>query len=405
MVILFNGAYAINSAGDDASLEAMLVLLREYLGSESFDVRVLCRHPNEEFDNAFKVKTYQNLEYSTKESSLGKWLRGFNFGDPPEILMDMLYLFEEADLVILGAGNFINENSFGLFRGMLSRFCISAWFSKITDTPCMLYGLSASKLVSPLALKMTQWLLYNVSKVTFREKASVSLLKELGIAIPQDAEVLPDPVLYSSCAPPSRVNEILQYECIPAASSKRLAVSLRSLYQNGKSFSRNFLERMGQVIDGWTSEGGEVLFIPQCTYELGGTYADDRNIANALLSILRYPKRTYVIKGHYWPWEIESLYSCCDVALCIRLHGGVFACKHSVPTVALAYEPKVVGFWEWLGMKDFCLPIDSSPDTILRGLKDALSRFPKTYVRSRIDSLKLQVRRYAEIAIELAGKQ
>ncbi len=184
MIILFNGAYSINSAGDDAALEAMLALLRKELGSRAFEARVLARHPNEAFDKAFGVRTIQNLEYPTKDESLDRWMRGFNFGDSPDTLLTLLDHFKAADLVILGAGNFINENSFGLFRGMLAGFCVSAFLAKATNTPCMLYGLSASKLSSRLPIVMTQWLFDNVSKITFRESASLELLTRLGIKMP-----------------------------------------------------------------------------------------------------------------------------------------------------------------------------------------------------------------------------
>lgn len=402
MIVLFNGAYTINSAGDDGALEAMLALLRRGLGDRTFEARVLCRHPNEAFNKAFGVKTYQNLEYSTKAESLNRWLRGFNFGDSPDTLLQLLDQFQAADLVLLGAGNFINENSFGLFRGMLARFCISAFLAKATHTPCMLYGLSASNLTSDLPIVMTQWLFDNVSKITFREAASVELLTKLGINMPPTMEILPDPVLVSSCAPVERTREILSDERVPIKSSvPRLAVSLRSLHHEGKDTHESYVRKIREVIEAWLKNDGEVLFIPQCTYG-HQQHADDRDLAASMAAALGpSPDRVHTIKGQYWPWEIEGLYSCCDIALVTRLHAGVFAVKQNVPTVALAYEPKVRGFWDQLGLGEYCLPLESSSEKIYGHLVKALNEFPKSSAVTKINSLKTRVQGYGDAAIKL----
>ncbi|MFC1684673.1 polysaccharide pyruvyl transferase family protein [Pseudomonadota bacterium] len=404
MNILFVGGYTINSAGDDAPLEVMISMLRERLGDISFEAKVLCRHPNEDFNQAFGVETLQNLEFPTKEESIGKWLRGFNVGDSPEILMKTMSHFEWADLVVLGAGNFINENSFGVLRGMLPRFCLSALFAKITNTPCMLYGLSATVLRSPLAIKMAQVLFESVANVTFRESLSVELLRGNGVNIPANTEILPDPVIASSCASIERVSTIMSHEGIPLNTGRpRLAVSLREFYHRSTAFHDTYFKNVQEVVNAWGANGGEVLFVPQCTYEFASPYADDRYLAETLVPLLKYPNHAYTVKAHYWPWEIEGLYSSCDLALCTRLHAGVFACKQSVPTVALAYEPKVQGFWKQLGLEEFCLPLESQANEILTKLEQASHDYPVTRVAEQVSFLKEKVGRYAEIATTLLG--
>ncbi len=400
--ILFNGGYTINSVGDDAPLEVILTLLKEQLGTDTIKAHVLCRHPNLQFDKAFGVQTYQNLEYASKEASLDCWLRGFNFSDSQEILHEMMQYYEEADLVILGAGNFINNNSFGLFRGMLPRLCINAFMAQMTNTPCMLYGLSASELSSPLAISMTQWLLQNVSKVTFRERHSVKLLQNLNIKIPKETEVLPDPVLACSCVSASQIQEIFEKEGVPVKSIKpRLSISLRSFHFRGEDVHHKYIQNISKVVEAWTSNGGEVVFIAQCMYKHDLPHNDDRNLAISLRDSLKDNSQVYVLKSLYLPWEVEGFYSDSDLALCTRLHGGVFACKQGVPTIALAYEPKVYGFWEQIGMNSYCIPFDSTAETILERIEDALENFPQEHINDRLILLKSKVPRYGEIATEL----
>ena len=400
--ILFNGAFTIHSAGDDAALEALLTVLKQQPTPHDFKATVLCRHPNADFENAFGVKTVQNLEYPSKEESLNRWLRGLNVDDSQDILLRLIEYVEAADLLVLGAGNFINENSFGLFRGMLPRLCLSAFLAKTTATPCLLYGMSASELSSPLALRMAQWLFDNVSAVTFREESSLRLLQNLGIIIPEKSEVLPDPVLCSSCAPPGRIQEILARENIPLKhSAPRLAVSLREFHHKSGDFHHQYIHSLREVLDTWTANGGEILFIPHCTYELAYPHTDDRYLAEELRASLKFPEQVYSIRSQLWPWETEGLYATCDLALCTRLHAGVFACKQGIPTIALGYEPKVVGFWEMLGLHKYCLPLESSSKEISTALEKGLKDFPQTDVQERIQTLKAQAQRYADIVMSL----
>jgi len=401
MRILFNGAYTINSAGDDAALEAIIKLLQKKLGT-NFESIVLSRHPNKAFDDAFGVTTIQNLEYKSKNESLNKWLRGFNINDNESILFEYLEHFENADLVILGAGNFLNDNSFGLFKGMLSRFCISAFLAQLTNTPCLLYGLSSSTLRAPLSKYMAHWLLNNSSKVTFRDKYSYQLIKDLDIKMPLDTEILPDPVMCSSCTTSDRVNEILNRENIPIhKKNPRLAVSVRSLNHLGEEINKIYLNNLKLVIDHWTTNSGEVLFIPQCTYELDYPYSDDRNVAMDLIKNLRHPELVYNITSHYWPWEIEGLYTTCDISLCTRLHAGVFSCKHSIPTVALAYEPKVNGFWDSIDLTKYCIPLDTHIKEILNLIHESIDHYPTDLLAEKTETIKKRAERYADLAIEL----
>jgi polysaccharide pyruvyl transferase WcaK-like protein len=404
MKLLFNGAYTINSAGDDAALDAILSMLRASPTTTEVNATVLSRHANSAFDEAFGVTTEPNLEYESKAASVGRWLQGFNFGDAPDSLLGLVKHFEEADLVVLGAGNFLNENSFGLFRGMLPRFCVGAFLASLTNTPCLLYGLSASRLESPLAQRMAAWLLRTATHVTFREKQSVDLLQQLGIEIPSTAEILPDPVLAARCAPREELNHILRREGIQAVSDRpRIAIGLRCLAHLGSEVQERFWAALQFALDRWTGRGGEILFIPQCTYEHDKSSADDRKLAAELASRLANPDRILQIGSPCWPWETAALYGICDLALCVRLHAGVFACRHGIPTLAFGYEPKVEGFWDSMGLAEYCLPLDIPPESLWEQIELSRTSYPLETMGEQVASLQRQCRRYATIVEALVS--
>ncbi|EFK97388.1 Polysaccharide pyruvyl transferase [sediment metagenome] len=406
MKLLFEGAYGIQSAGDDAALEALLAMIRRKVIKEPIETTVFARHPSANFDKDFSVRTIQNTEYPTKEESMGRWLRGFNYGDTPEILLDNYRYFLEADVVILGAGNFINENSFGLFRGMLARFCVSTFMAKAAQVPCFLYGLSASELKSTLSQMMANWLFAAADKTTFREASSINLLRNIEIQLPDTIEELPDPVICSSCATREQILKVLSAEGIaPKSNRKRLAVSLRGfLHLGGKAFQEYF-DRMQIPLKDWISNDGEILFIPHCTYEFDKPESDDRHVADLLVRNAHFQSNVYIIRGQYRPWEIEGLYSMCDAALCTRLHASVFACKQGIPTVAIGYEPKVEGFWNSIGLSEYCMPFNSSGEDISRLLTNSLNSFPRAQVNKSLKELAQRAERYAEIVIDLANSK
>ena len=189
----------MGSAGDDAPLEVMTRLLKNRLNNQ-VRFTVLARHPNDDFANNYQVDMCRNLEYDTKKQSEGRWLRGFNPQDPADTVEELLELFKTADLLILGAGNFINEHSPGLLRGLLPRFYLNTWLADWVGLPVMLFGISSSPLKSTYARYGAQWLLKTARAVVFREEFAPQNLIESNVELP-DYEVLPDPVLGMKALP------------------------------------------------------------------------------------------------------------------------------------------------------------------------------------------------------------
>ena len=108
----------MGSAGDDAPLEVMTRLLRKKL-NDKVHFTVLGRHQDKQFEKDYRVKVVRNFEYDTKRQSAGRWLKGFNPDDSVAEVERILDLYSRADLLILGAGNFLNEHCKGLLKGLI----------------------------------------------------------------------------------------------------------------------------------------------------------------------------------------------------------------------------------------------------------------------------------------------
>ena len=405
MRLLISGAYTIHSAGDDAALEALLRLVRTAVPGQPVSATVVCRHPNRSFERAFGVAALGNLEYATRQESVGRWLRGFNPGDDLQPLLALAGAVNSADAVVLGAGNFLNQNSFGLFRGMLPQFAVLTFLAGAAGVPVMLYGLSASPLTDPLAVRMAQWLLDTASVVTFREKDSVQVLRRSGVRVPRKSCVLADPVLAASAAP---LASAVRSKLVGLNRTPRrpcLGVSLRSFHHLGEAAHRAYVHRMISVVREWKRAGGDVLLIPQCTYDIDGERADDRCLNAQVAAAAGGPDAVAFAGGQPWPWQTEALYGLCDVALCSRLHAGVFAVKQGTPAVALGYEAKVTGFWRSLGLGHWCVPLETSPSVLIAKLRSARTDFPRERGLRAVAAAREKCGAYAKLLVELVARK
>jgi polysaccharide pyruvyl transferase WcaK-like protein len=402
--VVFCGGYTIWSAGDDAPMAFMTSELRKRFGNE-IEFIVLCRHPNPEFDNYYGVKTLQGLEYENKSLSMEKWMRGLNFEDDRHELERIAEEISTADLLILGAGNFITEVSLDLLRGHLAQFAVLTLIADICNTPCMLFGLSANRLKSKWTARATEWMLKRATYVTFRDMNAIENLRLSGVNIP-DHEILPDAALGAPVAPSNRDLEILANENIDLNNKEVLAVSLRDL--SWMSMQAEYENNLIYVINRWTArEDRVILFIPQCTYHVDEPRTDDRFIAKSLIAKVEHPDKCFHISRQYQGPDIECLYKQADATLATRLHGSVFSAKMGTPVVGLCYEDKVKGFFRQLGQQNFALPINTEPDKIIEKIEILLSNKEKIKkeIEQKTKELKSEITRYVDIACELIAPE
>lgn len=364
--IVFDGAFSIDSAGDDAPLAFMVHELSKRIESPRFSA--LVRHPEWRLGRRLGVETVSNLEHESKAASAGRWFRGLNFSDSRAGLEAVANVVASADLLILGAGNFLTEVGIDVLRGHLPRFVAMSLAAQMSQTPTMLFGLSANRLRNPWTVRAAQWLLHSANAVTFRERIAIENLASSGVRIP-DHVLLPDPALGAPSAPIDAGAKILAGEHIPRTSGRRLALAPRDLSWMGPEASDRHERQQIELIDRWCREAGnDVLIVPQCTYSVDGPRTDDREVGRRLRAGCRFPERTHSLQGRYDYDEIESVYREADCAVTTRLHGSVFAARMGVPVVGLAYEDKVSGFFDQMRLPEACMIWDAPAAKILERL-------------------------------------
>ena len=101
----------------------------------------------------------------------------------------------------------------------------------------------------------------------------------------------------------------------------------------------------------------QILIVPH-VFGPGERY-DDRRAAESLAALIKSPTpEPLVIQDPLTPPQLKAIIGCCDLFIGMRMHSVIAAVSQSVPTLALAYSPKLVGLMNRLGQKRFVLPCD-----------------------------------------------
>jgi len=343
MRIAIVGAFGIGSTGDEAGLTVLKDALKDYA-----ELIVFMRNPTAEYAEHYNCKLWSKLEHHTREAARGRIFCGMNVGDNPVNIENIISIFKTCDLVMLGPGDFINEDCKGFLRGALPEMVVMAWLAEMAGTPFMIYAASARLLKEQYSKYQLQWLLNKAATITFRGRISVDLLEESGIKGVNKIKVLPDPV---ECF---MIND--RQTPVPG----KLFLSVRSLAYKGKNTEIKYRHLIRNVIDKYE---GEILSIPMFISDDG--YPDD------ITEMYEINNNIKTINEHNKMWPEETMYyiSSCSRGLTTRLHAAVMCYTLGIPFVSIAYEPKVIGFCESVGAKYF--NIDSDPDTVFNALMAA----------------------------------
>jgi len=329
------GAFGIGSAGDEAGLRVLVDLL------DDATVTVLMRNPDPEYGHRYGVGVHTKLEHATRDEAQGRIFQGLNAGDDPQPVEDILRILHTADLLILGPGDFFNEDCPGVMRGALAEMAVMAWLAEWAGVPVMIYAASARRLAHTYAIAQARYLLTMAKSVTIRDRLSIGLLADAGLYT-DNIRQCPDPVLFMPQS--EQVPEIVEQLVQPV-----LAVSIRWLGYKGEKVQDAYRELVRGVCAKWE---GSIITIPQFVSDDG--YPDDRQEAREIL-----PDAIHIDTSGLYPWEVESYYQLAGRALVTRLHAAVFCHRLGVPFAAIAYEPKVEGFLAGID-RPICYPTDDT---------------------------------------------
>lgn len=91
------------------------------------------------------------------------------------------------------------------------------------------------------------------------------------------------------------------------------------------------------------------------------------------------------------PGQLVPLYRQFDLHICEMMHSSILAINAGTPTISLAYDIKNIGFFELMGLEQFCHPVwKHDRGAILQSVTDAVQNAPQ--IRQAIEKRKTELR-------------
>ena len=333
MRVLIAGAstFGVANLGDDAMFAALVQALKR--NAPAADVRLLARHPDNAFDNYFGVSSVQNLEHSSNELARGRMFNGLNRGDDVQLLPKVFEEIADADVLVLAGNIFmeVSENSYQ--RGVSSYAALLTTLAQAARTPIVVFGLNVvDPLSSPLTVQHARHVLGAASAVFVREEAALHHLSLSGLEV-ESYRVLGDPAFALQEDQERQSADLVALPFSPkSASDPVVTVSLRSEYwmESGKpTLSDEALEALAALV----SLPVNVIAVPNCTYDKGNLFEDDRVVHRLLFESLR--DKIVFLEERLGLFETLEFLRKSSLHITNRRHSAVLAGHARVPVIAV----------------------------------------------------------------------
>ena len=229
--------------------------------------------------------------------------------------------------------------------------------------------------------------------ITLREENSLEELKQLEIPLAH-VRVTADPALTIAPSPQERADSLLS-ECGVQKDDSLIGISVRAWKNCRPDFAAQVASALDEVCKAY---GLHPLFLPL-------KFPEDVQTARQVAAKLSV--KGSIITKRYSAKDFIAVAGKCRVMLAMRLHSLIYAADVYVPTVGIAYDPKVSGFMRYLGMDDFVPAETLSRDELVRTLDRVLQNEEqiRTHLKENMDVLKGKARENAAIACRLIQEE
>lgn len=322
--VIVHGYYGKGNAGDEAILASTLQSIREATSCEPVVFAWDPARVRADFGVA-------SLDPRVSEAAAFRALLG-------------------ARAFLLGGGGLIKDygaDSASLFRWM-------RWIDHAhrLGVATMTWSVGVGCVVRPESKRRVREVLSGLDAITVRDEPSAQRLRDLGVA--REVRVTADPVVRLARAWRKRRD---------AGDRLRVVACPRALFTETNEVTRpaqfdRLLDAFGEALDhAQGAHGAHVTLLP---FHTGGR-DDDREVSRRIVERMQVQNDVEVIETEN-PTPAALLGHLCraDLQIGMRLHSTVMATSLGVPSVAVAYLPKVRGFMEALGQGAFCADVEAA---------------------------------------------
>ena len=371
--------------GDQASVDAVIGNIRVRWPDSV--IELLSMNPSETTRihgvRSYPLRTHTwELGYgsaATKSSSASKfhfmrWLRTTRtpiLRLPRAISRELAFLIaafriiRHFDLLIVSGGGQLTGNSgpWGFPYSILLWFLVA----KLAGTRCMFLNVGAGPLTDPLTKFFVTRTLYAADYVSFRDKSSQALARDIGFA--GHSQVFPDNVYSLEVSPPSVVG---------SGKGGQPIVGIAPLaYPNAPTFGTVEQKMMyAEVIAKFAIFASSLARRSYSIALFGTDIVEDHATIEDLRRELRdrYNIATPAYKRIKEFGELLCKISLMDYVVTCRFHAVVFAHLLNKPVLAISPHPKVADHMSALGLSKYCVNIQTFDPNLLADTFETLVR-------------------------------
>ena len=357
---ILSGYYGFENSGDEAMLSSIIDELR----SEKRNIRLL-------------VLTKKPAETKQKYS-----VDAISRSNP----LTLIKAFKYSGTLISGGGNLIQDLT--SFQSMLYYTGLMK-YAFMRHMKVMLYANGIGPLQRKLSIRIAGSILNKTDVITVREPNSYKMLQEIGVNKPY-ISITADPVMGLEL-PSKEINEKVLSEYKIPVNGRRAVFSVRPWKGMEGKFNPIFAEIADYLFEEYNLTP---VFIPLHSKK-------DTKVCQDIMGMMK--NNAYLVENERSAMDLISIISTSELVIGMRLHSLIYASVARIPVIGIVYDPKVRYFIELMDQEDGGLVENITADDIKNRVHKIMKERDEYIGRisSRMDGLKEQCRRNAEIAVGL----
>lgn len=295
MHIVLSGYYGFDNVGDDAILLSIIQALKKW--ESDIEITVLSNNP-----------TATEQTYGVK--AVNRWK-----------MKEIHQLLKTADGLISGGGSLMQDQTgmktIPYYAGVIQ---IAKWLKK----PVFVYAQGMGPINHSLSKLIVRKTFNKVEQVTVRDKASQTLLTEIGVR--KETKIVPDPVMGLNggdfhC-------EWLDQESLTAESY--ISVSVRDWPS-----TIAYKEKIAHSLDQLVRQGEQIVFLP-----MHGEH--DLKTSQEVAALMQ--EKSLIAPSDLSIEEKIAVIGQSQLLIGMRLHSLIFSAIYATPFIAISYDPKIDAF-------------------------------------------------------------
>lgn len=327
------GNYGNNNQGDEAILEGILNQLTNRFPVTREELLVFTNSP-EQTKEKFGVQV-RKLYYKKKTA-------------PTTLLATVRKhrsVIRELDLLIIGGGGILMD----LYTHSLVLFGMYGKIARYTKTPYVIFSAGAGPIETVKGKVILRSLVNQAELVTVRDKASVDVLKSIGVN--RDISVIADPAFYVQ--PPESKKTVEE--------EKTIQVGVTAVpYFHADYWPTEDKEKYENYVTGMVKNLESLLQAsPKIRINFFATkHPQDTAVSKDIKNRIPSNNRCKVYDVRLDQSEILKKLKEQDIVIGTRLHSLILALVVQKPIIGVAYHHKVKDFMNDIGCQDYLISMD-----------------------------------------------